>query len=247
MWQVSDGLASLGAGGLTASVNLLNPPQGISGIQFGETPLHSARLFQLRQLGELDPQHAPDFFVRGGDLVVTYERDDVGGLHREIYWRYIRYDDLSAVGVELIVSVHTDLLEDQAALQIDSLIPARESLCALDQTPTQFTPIAPGGHFASSQADRPGSVALVLHRLANRAGSCVEMVHPADFTSLQVRHATAETQQSETHFTLFAETMEKGVIRRARAQTLFLPSENDLAVAAECYRRFAASPPPLTV
>jgi hypothetical protein len=40
--------------------------------------------------------------------------------------------------------------------------------------------------------------------------------------------------------------LEKGVIRRARLQSLFVPRENDVQLVAECCRAIESRPLPLT-
>ena len=45
---------------------------------------------------------------------------------------------------------------------------------------------------------------------------------------------------------LFAEFLEKGVIRRARLQSLFVPRENDVQLVAECCQSIEKRPLPLT-
>jgi hypothetical protein len=49
-----------------------------------------------------------------------------------------------------------------------------------------------------------------------------------------------------TRWELFAEFLEKGVIRRARLQTALLDRQHDLEAAAVCCRRFHERPLPLT-
>jgi hypothetical protein len=72
------------------------------------------------------------------------------------------------------------------------------------------------------------------------------MVHPAD---RRCRELTAEAETSATwrlrHPLFRTESLEKGVILRARARAWFLPSGVDAAVVAACFADFAAADPPL--
>ncbi len=244
MWRVKDDQASLDVGGLTARVSLSDPSQGLSEIQFGDTAIHPARLLRLRQFSATSQQESPDSYVRGLDLVATYGRDDLRGLHRQVDWKLIHHPDLSVAGLEMVVSIHTDLLEDDVTLHVDSDPPSVESFCLVDVVAGSYLAIQEAVLSATAESRGAG---LFLHRLANEAGSYVEIVHPADFTTAQIKRDPNEAARVETTFPLFAEQLEKGVIRRARVQALFLPSDNDQATAVECYRRFIDSPPPLTV
>jgi hypothetical protein len=72
------------------------------------------------------------------------------------------------------------------------------------------------------------------------------MVHPADFFAAEFEQGPAPGIL-RSRFGFFAERLEKGVIRRARARGLLcLCAEHDEAVAQECYRRLLASESPLT-
>ncbi len=50
----------------------------------------------------------------------------------------------------------------------------------------------------------------------------------------------------QSQWELFAEFLEKGVIRRARLQSLFVPRENDVQLVAECCQAIEHRPLPLT-
>jgi hypothetical protein len=49
-----------------------------------------------------------------------------------------------------------------------------------------------------------------------------------------------------TNWELFAEFLEKGVIRRTRMQAVFLPRVNDLQIARDCCQMMSIRPLPLT-
>jgi hypothetical protein len=70
------------------------------------------------------------------------------------------------------------------------------------------------------------------------------MVHPSDFVTAQVQWN--ESGSPMVSATLFPESLEKGVIRRARLSGWFLPAENDLQAAVELAKRFVNEPLPLT-
>jgi len=70
------------------------------------------------------------------------------------------------------------------------------------------------------------------------------MVHPLDCPDDQIR-CPAEGAPFELTHRLFARPLEKGVILRSRVRGLWVTRDRDVSVAAESYRRFAVSEPPL--
>ena len=79
----------------------------------------------------------------------------------------------------------------------------------------------------------------VLFRPQHLGASYLEMVHPTDFTGVQI--ATAD-ELPTVRWHVFPERLEKGVIRRARVRGLFLPRDNDLQHAREQIEAFVLSP-----
>ena len=64
-----------------------------------------------------------------------------------------------------------------------------------------------------------------------------------DFRQLAIDH---DKSTIGSRWQLFGEFLEKGVIRRARLQSLFLPRENDVQLAAEACQSIERRPLPLT-
>src|SRR5262249_15616067 len=84
----------------------------------------------------------------------------------------------------------------------------------------------------------------LLWRLADRPVSYVEVIEESDFRELHIcRRANGEC---ESRWQLFAEFLEKGVIRRARVHAAFLPREGDVESAAAFCRAVGKSALPLT-
>ena len=73
--------------------------------------------------------------------------------------------------------------------------------------------------------------------------SYVEMVHPSDFRTVEL---TWRDGQAAVRTPLFADRLEKGVIRRGRVRGWLVSSPGDLAAAERLFREFAESEPPLT-
>jgi hypothetical protein len=73
--------------------------------------------------------------------------------------------------------------------------------------------------------------------------SYAEMVHPSDFVRADV---SADNSGVRLKTELFPESLEKGVIRRARMRALFIARSADEAVAAGLWCDFSTAAPPLT-
>ena len=87
-----------------------------------------------------------------------------------------------------------------------------------------------------------------LRRRPNRVDlTYVEMIHPADFQHDAVGEDNPEGRTLRITHHLFRTNLEKGVILRARVRGVFLSQQNDAKVVAQCYARFAAADPPLSM
>ncbi|MCH8924039.1 MAG: hypothetical protein IIA67_12925 [Planctomycetes bacterium] len=140
--------------------------------------------------------------------------------------------------------MQTNLLQSQPALEAAAQIPQCEAARLIDAETGQFQPLTLASPVPQSlvAADGPGAV---LFRLPGDRFSFAHFIHPADF--VQATLATGSEAQSPVRLShaLFGEDLEKGVIRRARCQGVFLERADDAALVAECYGRFAATAPPL--
>jgi hypothetical protein len=84
----------------------------------------------------------------------------------------------------------------------------------------------------------------LVWRLPGGRLSYAEIMPTSDFRQISVRREP--TGDCQSCWELFAEFLEKGVIRRARLQSLFLLRENDVQLAADCCRAIERRPLPLT-
>lgn len=184
-----------------------------------------------------------DSYARGTDLVATYDAAPGGGCGQQIYWRTAVHDDLAAAGVELIVSVQTERLDDEPRLAVGSAVRAAEVWRWTEARGTHFERVAVAEAAAPARQElaTPG---LLLYRLPAAAVSYAELTHPADFAGGTVATAGAG-EPWVSRYPLLPERLEKGVLRRSRLQGLFIPRVGDQETAVRCYHRFAAAPPPL--
>jgi hypothetical protein len=142
--------------------------------------------------------------------------------------------------LSLLVSVQTHLLEAHPKIVVVSQVPGAEMLLITvnkDGT-AEVDPTDRERTFAP-----PGEMCAVLWRLAHVQLSYIEIATASDIREI----ATFRTWAGPVaNWGLFAEFLEKGVIRRARVHGALLPRKNDLELALECCRALVQIPLPLT-
>jgi hypothetical protein len=245
MWRINQNQASVNASGLSARVNLQQPHSGLVDVVWHGTSWPHSRLFQVRPPRSGSRYDLLDAYVRGRDLVACYRTPSHESLAIQVYWRFIAHPDLDAAGVELIVSVQTELLDDDPCLTVGSELSCCDVLQAGVPITAAFTRVSPVER-ASSEPCRGTGTGLFLYRLDAERGGYLEMVHPADFFRADFERGS-EPDVLRSRFELFEERLEKGVLRRARASGLLLRRGQDAeSVAWECYRRWLVSAAPLT-
>ena len=84
----------------------------------------------------------------------------------------------------------------------------------------------------------------MLYRLQHGDFSYVEIACATDNRGIDFRPTPDGKLRAE--WQLFADFLEKGVIRRAHVHGALLPRENDIELALECCRAIEQSPLPLT-
>jgi hypothetical protein len=179
-------------------------------------------------------------YVRGSDFVATYAKSDEFPVAPQFYWRACLHEAFSAVQVQMILSVQTDLLDSHPEASVNSF--AIES--RLFHAPTlQIDSFREVSDSVLYEADA-GREHLFVFRNEALDLSYAQMVHPTDFVAVQIQ--MNESRPPLVSVTLFPESLEKGVIRRARISGWFLPAENDLAAAVELAKQFVHEPLPLT-
>ncbi len=188
-----------------------------------------------------------DRYVRGGDLVVTYNDRPAPQMRTQIYWRTTAHDRKGAIStVELVASVQTSLLDSCPQFAIRSQLLAGEAFRLTDAETGTFTSIVPPSNEADPDST-PGAPQCYLFRLPGRQYSYAEMIQPADAQSsswdgwlhgtefrLQLRHE------------LFANRLEKGVILRARMLGVLVDRRDDKATVARHWLSFLSEDLPLT-
>jgi len=247
MWRLEGGTAGLDIAWLAGEVNLLQPQEGLKSIRIDGEPIGNASVLQVRTRDADSDEYRrlEDGYVRGTDLVALYAQTERWSVSPQIHWRAVRQDAVQSVGVELIASVQTSLLESDPSAVIGSTLPASDVWWLADQEESRFQPVALAdtGSFAVESGAGAG---LFLFRLPNGSRSYVEMIHAADFITAEVTKQVTADGGIRSAFRLFDERLEKGVIRQARLRGVFVPRDGDQQAAVECYRHFVQSAVPLT-
>jgi hypothetical protein len=101
-------------------------------------------------------------------------------------------------------------------------------------------PLGEGGHTLQSVS----KATCLLRRLTGTNVSYAEIMPASDFRDVLVNRASNGV--CDTSWELFADFLEKGVIRRARLQAVFLPRQNDVVKAAKLCQEIDCRPLPLT-
>ncbi|MEX0867125.1 MAG: hypothetical protein WD030_07190, partial [Pirellulales bacterium] len=219
----------------SSMVDLRKPGDGIADLKHFGTALAGVRPFGLLHRAA-DPAliSGPivERFARQQDLFVRYGSTPDQPFSPSVYWTFLN-EDSGAVGIRLIASIQTDLLDTHPDLIMRTVCPADDVRRLTSESAANWRPIE-----SDMQLHEANTPHCVLVRLPATRVSYAEMIHPADFrgTSIQFAHARhAATIRLQS--LLLTRWMEKGVILRARAQGVFLPRENDEQLAFAAYQR----------
>jgi hypothetical protein len=222
-WQLRATNASLDSGSLSAALDLARPAHGltIAGREAWGRFLAATLSEAEGPLGQ-PPSAVQDAYVRGHDLVATYDETRARPFRVALYWRALEGQAApgALLGVELIVSVQTSLLESRPALDVRSELAADE-LFALDERGALV-----GHETTEGRPLEKAAAACSLARLSDAATSYVQMLHPATVAESHVERRSGGRLWLD-HRLFFPADLEKGVILRARLRGIFLPRPGD--------------------
>ncbi|MGD9632450.1 MAG: hypothetical protein AB7G28_03640 [Pirellulales bacterium] len=241
-WLMFRRAAKLSGSTLQARVNLDRPDEGIQAFN-ATTDRCDFRLLSISpdEHGGW-PAKLVDTYTRGGDTVAAYAGTESWPFAPQIYWT-AETNQLGGAAVHslsVVISIQTDRLDTHPQIFVRSSLPADEVL---------RVSVAGDELLVDSHADGelhidPQAVACCqLWRLPGGELTYAEIVPASDFSQLSVERVG---RQAASRWKLFAEFLEKGVIRRARLQAMFLPREDDVQLAAECCQAIDRRPLPLT-
>jgi hypothetical protein len=244
VWKFAHPIGEFVDGRWTGQIDIARPDLGLQKLRFDDTAL-AGELLAVAPTGMSSwPARLADAYVRGDDLVAAYEATADWPYASQLYWRAEPTDHDGGVlaSLSLLVSIQTSLLDTHPRVCVTSQLPADEVLFLAfdDRGEMQIDDVTVGTHEISPNA----KLGCLLLRLPGGGLSYAELMPASDFQRLTVEFDS--DSGCRTRWELFAEFLEKGVIRRARLQTALLDRQHDLEAAAVCCRRFHERPLPLT-
>ena len=251
-WTLTGNVAELRCEKLSARVDAQRPYAGVHNVAIdgGPHPLELLRVYRSDRVNDhiADPSWVGDrkspwplplveTYVRGTDLVASYQAEDAWPFFPQLYWRAGSLNAVPGVigSVSLLVSVQTHLLDTVPQIAVASRMKCEESLYI-------------SGRRAPSPAATIESLSTeddccVVSRMKDLPLSYIEIMPAGDFHAVK---PPAEKGDALCEWRLFAEFLEKGVIRRARIHAAIVPRERDLEIAAACCEAIDRLELPLT-
>ena len=221
-WELEYKVAILRSDDFVASFDREEPH---AGLLLKNDSLPASQLFSF-----LVSEDAQETYVRGTDLISKYPARSSDLVSYQTYFR-----TLSAhPGIEFILSAQTSLLESAPMTKVVSHFPSCEVLAQIDGECQTIE----ASDFAALEANY-----WFLLRHADAPASWLIFVHPSDFYHVTVDRRDARTR---IQFSVFPESLEKGVIRRASFQWRVLPRQTDVEQAVACVTSAEQAAPPLT-
>jgi hypothetical protein len=244
VWSLRSNVAELGCGYLSGRIDVARPDAGLHGIVLFDALPAPAQVFGVHRVSETNAQAVPadggepgawplpvaEAYVRGNDLVAGYKPVSDWPFSPQLYWQMntLRMVTGALASMSLMVSVQTHLLDTCPQIGVASQLPSGELfLFAISDSGRRRVELIDGYQRFFSGSD----VYCVVMRPQNWQYSYIEVMAPSDFRDLALR---SEAGRMSSEWQLFADFLEKGVIRRARVHAAFLPRENDLELAAAC-------------
>jgi hypothetical protein len=243
-WKFQSPIAEMICGALTAQVDAVRPQLGLHRLRWQTHSLTGNMLAVLPDIAQAWPAALGDAYIRGHDMVASYDPSADWPCTPQIYWRAepSKQTGGALASVSLLVSIQTNLLDTHPIVSAASRLPADEMLFIAiggnDQPRVES--LAPGRHTIRSQMRCCG----LLWRLSGGQFTYAEFATASDFQKLTIE--AAQSGVCEARWQLFVEFLEKGVIRRAQIHAAFLPRENDVAIAHGLCRGLESRPLPLT-
>lgn len=242
-WQIENQHATGSARAFHAKLDLAHPERGLESAQIAAIPAPAPLLaIAPTENASSWPAKLSDAYVRGHDLVTTYSGADAWPFSPTIYWSADEVQSTSEAiaSLRLMISIQTHLLDTHPRLDVRTSLPADEvvmiSLVGDD--------VLVDSHGEGVQNRDPRAVACALvWRFSGAAVSYAELMPTSDFYEFIIDRGAGAIG---SRWRLFGEFLEKGVIRRARLQSLVIPRENDIQLVAEACDTIERLPLPLT-
>lgn len=242
-WQLASSHAQWRSDALTFAFDWAQPERGLALTHVSLPTACEPRLFGLilpSRQESLDAARLP-LSACGSLLCATYDAAESFPVQTDVAWRVGAPSPQSGLTiVDAVFSISTERLNVHPRFSVRSLIPAVEVLTA-----TEPLEAACWKTWTPSQEDPPQATEspLVLFRLPGKTFSYLEMADPVDSRCCRLTgHGHKAVGLDRT---LFAATLEKGVILRSRLRGILLERAEDMRHARAAYADFIRSEPPL--
>lgn len=244
-WSLRDDAAKLSCGKISGHVSTTRPGAGLHDVAIEGVSRSLELLTAYRSdVAEVNswPLALAECYVRGSDLVASYQASDAWPFSPTLYWRANSLRSVHGViaSVSLLVSVQTHLLDTVPQIGVASRLDCDEILRVATNSEAQTVaePVELSQGIHATDADF-----CIVRRLADLPLSYVEIMSAGDFHAIGV---DSNSDCTAIEWRLFAEFLEKGVIRRARVHAAFVPRANDIEIAAACCEAIYGLKLPLT-
>jgi hypothetical protein len=184
-----------------------------------------------------------EVYVRGDDLIASYRPSPDCPFSPQLYWRAHPLNACEGVveSASLLVSFQTHLLDTHPQIGVSSQL---ESEDLLHLTADSKQVVNAGALDERSVVHPSHGISCVVYRIAGETFSYAEFMAASDYRTLRVQHDLAGAPHA--CWQMFAEFLEKGVIRKARIYAAFIQRANDIQIAAACCEAIERSALPLT-
>lgn len=245
VWTLRGNVADLSCGKLSGRIDASRPNAGLHHVAL-DGAQHVASLLRAYRSDITNEKSWPlplaESYVRGKDLVASFQATDNWPFSPQLYWRAnsLRFTDGVLASASLLVSVQTHLLDTVPQIAVASLLPRSQAFFVSVRRDTK--PMA--AQIDSTQTiPSTNEDCCVVFRFDDVSLSYVEIMPAGDFHAAGLR---PEGSGTAFEWRLFAEFLEKGVIRRARVHAAIVPRDNDVEIAAACCKAIDGLELPLT-
>src|SRR5258706_13689282 len=180
MWKLDGTMGVWDVAGTTTRVDVAHPEKGFL------CSASNGRFMQLLPADATKPLKLADAYVRGNDLVALYEPQPPMQVQPQVYWRARQDAGQVALGVEMIVSMQTSLLDSNPETVVATGMPTG-AIWGPAEGQEKDLELIEGSQFpltiaASEGTQRPS---LLVFQPRDTEYAYLEMVHPADFVAIR--------------------------------------------------------------
>jgi hypothetical protein len=244
VWHLDGKVARLDEAAIQTTIDVAAPSGGLVINLHGVSRSPLVKILGVAFLDDAVSDSNIDAYIRGSDLVATYEESPVRPIRAQVYWRRLAPEafatqDSRQVGAafELIVSANTSRLDSDPRARVVSAVDLESNV--------SWLPL--GSADIQLEESHPHNLGCWLAKLPGCELSLLQMIHPLDAGESFATAGKAPLPQQQISHRLFQVRLEKGVILRARVRAALVASGSAVAVAKTAYQHFAAAEPPLTV